>query len=99
MYSPTSSAWLLSPLVRIHCSFEGAGLQAAERESHLVFRAGVKIKEGKDILVVRLDYTVHDRNGRAGDFVDCDVAVNERGVAGHGEEEEVAALFRERVTK
>ena len=39
-----------------------------------------------------LDDAVHDRDGRARDLVDGDVAVLERGVPGHGEEEEVAAL-------
>lgn len=42
---------------------------------------------------MRLDDAVHDGDGRAGDLVDRDVAVLERGVSRHGEEEEIAALL------
>ena len=93
LYSATSWCWLLSPFVRIHCSVE-LGLVAFGAGRGQLTVSSLQEGEGeRDALVVRLDDAVHDRDGRARDLVDGDVAVLERGVPGHVEEQEVASLW------
>lgn len=89
LYSPTSFAWLLSPLVKIHCSVE---LRLQDESRQLSHRGSGVAQSERNALVVRFDHAMHDRDGRAGDLVDGDVAVLERRVARHSKEEEVATL-------
>lgn len=72
------------PLVRVVGSGRGGG--------QLALRGNNPERRSLYVLVVGFDDAVNDGDGSSRYLVDGDVAVGERGRAGHGQEQEVASL-------